>query len=168
MGGKSLSNSHTDVIEHAYHEYADMMYRIALTYMHSREDAEDAVHDAFITYMEKAPRFRDAAHERAWMVRVTINKCLDAKRRHKLRQYVPLEDAEAESGSAVTDELPSELRDALDRLPDKLRLVTILHYFEGFSVSEVAAMTASTVSAVKMRLSRAREALKEILGGEAI
>ena len=163
-----MSSSRTDVIEHAYHEYADMMYRIALTYMRNREDAEDAVHDAFITYIEKAPRFSDDAHERAWMVRVTINKCLDTKRRHKIRQYMPLDDAEVESGSAVTDELPSELRDALDRLPDKLRLVTILHYFEGFSVSEVAAMTASTVSAVKMRLSRARETLKELLGGEAI
>ena len=155
------------MVERAYREYADMMYRIALTYMHNREDAEDAVHDAFVTYIEKAPRFSDDAHERAWMGRVTINKCLDAKRRHKIRQYMPLEDAEAESGSAVTDELPAELRDALGGLPDKLRIVTVLHYFEGFSVNEVAAMTASTVSAVKMRLSRAREMLKEALGGEA-
>lgn len=162
-----MSSPHTDVIERAYNEYADMMYRIALTYMHNREDAEDVVHDAFVTYIEKAPRFPDDAHERAWMGRVTINKCLDAKRRHKIRQYAPLEDADAESASAVTDEVPSELHDALDRLPDKLRVVTILHYFEGFSVTEVAVMTASTVSAVKMRLSRAREMLKKSLGGEA-
>ncbi|MCH5205172.1 MAG: sigma-70 family RNA polymerase sigma factor [Oscillospiraceae bacterium] len=145
-----------------------MLYRIALTYMHNREDAEDAVHDAFVTYIEKAPRFSDDTHERAWMVRVTINKCLDAKRRHKMRQYTPLEDVDVQSTAAVGDELPSELSDALGRLPDKLRIVTILHYFEGFSVREVAAMTSTTASAVKMRLSRAREMLKEALGGEAI
>lgn len=163
-----MGGSHTDVIENAYHEYADMLYRIALTYMHNREDAEDAVHDAFVTYIEKAPRFSDDTHERAWMVRVTINKCLDAKRRHKMRQYTPLEDVDVQSTAAVGDELPSELSDALGRLPDKLRIVTILHYFEGFSVREVAAMTSTTASAVKMRLSRAREMLKEALGGEAI
>lgn len=162
-----MSGSHTDVIEHAYHEYADMLYRIAFTYMHNREDAEDAVHDAFVTYIEKAPVFSDDAHERAWMVRVTVNKCLDAKRRHKIRQYTPLEDAGVQS-EAAADELPNELSDALDRLPDKLRIVTILHYFEGFSVKEVAAMTSATASAVKMRLARAREMLKEALGGESI
>ena len=163
-----MSGSHTDAIEHAYHEYADMLYRIALTYMHNREDAEDAVHDAFVAYIEKAPAFSDEAHERAWMIRVTINKCLDAKRRHKMRQYTPLEDVDVQSESSVADELQSELSDALDRLPDKLRIVTILHYFEGFSVKEVATITSTTASAVKMRLSRAREMLKEALGGEAI
>lgn len=135
--------------------------------MRNSEDAEDAVHDAFVTYIEKAPRFSDDAHERAWMVRVTVNKCFDAKRRHKIRQYTPLEEVEVQSEAAVTDGLPSELGDALERLPDKLRIVTILHYFEGFSVKEVAAMTSTTVSAVKMRLARAREMLKEALGGEA-
>lgn len=162
-----MSGSHTDVIEYAYHEYADVLYRIALTYTRNREDAEDAVHDAFVTYIEKAPRFSDDAHERAWLVRVTINKCLDAKRRHKIRQYTPLEEADVRAETAVTDELPSELSYALDRLPDKLRIVTVLHYFEGFSVKEVAAMTSTTASAVKMRLARAREMLKEALGGEA-
>ena len=162
-----MSGSHTDVIGQAYQEYADMLYRIALTYMRNREDAEDAVHDAFVTYIEKAPGFSDSAHERAWLVRVTVNKCLDAKRRHKIRQYTPLEDADVQSQAAAADELPDELSDALGRLPDKLRLVTVLHYFEGFSVKEVAAMTSTTASAVKMRLSRAREMLKEALGGEA-
>lgn len=162
-----MSGSHTDVIERAYHEYADMLYRIALTYMRNREDAEDAVHDAFVTYIEKAPVFSDDAHERAWMVRVTVNKCLDAKRRRKTRQYTPLEDADVRSEAAADDFLSSELSDALGRLPDKLRIVTILHYFEGFSVKEAAAMTSATESAVKMRLARAREMLKEALGGEA-
>lgn len=162
-----MSGSNTDVIEQAYHKYADMLYRIALTYMRNREDAEDAVHDAFVTYIEKAPRFSDDTHERAWIVRVTVNKCLDAKRRRKIRQYTPLEDINVQSVAEVNDELPLELRDALDKLPDKLRIVTVLHYFEGFSVTEVAAMTALTVSAVKMRLARAREILKDILGGDA-
>lgn len=162
-----MSGYNTDVIEQAYRKYADMLYRIALTYMGSREDAEDAVHNAFVKFIEKAPSFSDDTQERAWIVRVTVNKCLDAKRRRKIREYTPLEDAEVRSEAADADELPAALRDALDKLPGKLRIVTVLHYFEGFSVAETAAMTATKESAVKMRLSRARERLKDILGGEA-
>lgn len=162
-----MGDPQANVIERVYNAYADMMYRIALTYIHNREDAEDVVHDAFLTYVEKAPRFSDAGGERAWMCRVTVNKCRDALRRRAIRQHEPLEDADAMAVSTEADGLPIELRDTLDRLPEKLRLVTVLHYLEGFSVAEVAAMTASTVSAVKMRLSRARAVLKETLGGEA-
>ena len=166
--GESLSDPRADVMERVYNEYADLMYRIALTYMHNREDAEDAVHDAFISYIRKAPRFFDVERERAWICRVTVNKCRDALRRRAIRQHSSLDDEAALSVPSQEDELPAELRDLLDKLPEKLRLVTVLHYLEGFSVSEVAAITGTTASAVKMRLSRARNLLKETYGGEVI
>ena len=163
-----MNGSDSSAIERVYNAYADMMYRIALTYMHNKDDAEDAVHDAFLMYIQKPPRFFDVERERAWICRVTVNKCRDALRRRAVRGHLSLDDAEAQLVAADADDLPIELREALDRLPEKLRLVTILHYLEGFSVNEVAVITTSTVSAVKMRLSRARDMLKEILGGEAI
>lgn len=163
-----MSGYNSDVIERVYGEYADLLYRIALTYMHNKDDAEDAVHDAFIAYIEKAPHFFSAEQERAWICRVTVNKCRDLLRRRNVRQHESLDDEEAMSVSAPTDELQGELLDALEKLPEKLRLVTILHYLEGFSVNEVAKMTSTTVSAVKMRLSRARDQLKEIFGGDTI
>ena len=161
-----MSGSRSDVIERVYGAYADMLYRIALTYLHNRDDAEDAVHDAFITYMEKAPHFYSSKKERAWICQVTVNLCRDALRRRTVRQHMSLDDDESMTVPAVSDRYPVELFDLLNRLPEKLRIVTVLHYLEGFSVSETATMTASTVSAVKMRLSRARDSLKEFLGGD--
>lgn len=153
-------------IERAYNDYADLMYRLALTYVHNREGAEDAVHDAFISYMEKAPAFADAAHERAWLCRVTVNKCRDAARKRKVRQYIPLDDADTVSAAAEADSTLAELYKALDKLPDRQRLTAVLHYLEGYPIADVAKMTGTTVSAVKMRLLRARETLRKTLGEE--
>ena len=162
-----MSGSSSDMIERVYAANADMLYRVALTYLHNRDDAEDAVHDAFMTYLEKAPHFYSVKKERAWLCRVTVNLCRDALRRRAVRQHASLDDPEGVTVPAAKDAYPVELFDLLDRLPEKLRLVTVLYYLEGFSVAEVAAMTASTVSAVKMRLSRARASLQELFGGES-
>lgn len=161
-----MSGSDPKAVERMYSTYADMLYRIALTYMHNSADAQDAVHDAFLTYIQKAPRFFDVERERAWICRVTVNKCRDALRRRAVRRHLSLDDEEALSVSAADDEFSVELRDALEKLPEKLRLATVLHYLEGLPVTEVAAITESSVSAVKMRLARAREMLKDIFGGE--
>ena len=159
-----MSGANSDKIDSVYNAEADMLYRIALTYLHNRDDAEDVVHDAFMIYLQKAPHFYSVKKERAWLCRVTVNLCRDALRRRAVRQHDSLDDPEGTGAPAAKDHYPVELFDLLDRLPEKLRLVTVLHYLEGFSVSEVAAMTASSASAVKMRLSRARASLQELFG----
>lgn len=150
-------------IERAYSEYADMLYRLALTYMRCREDAEDAVHDAFIAYIEKAPAFDDGEHEKAWLCRVTVNKCRDLLRRRAVRTHASLDEIEE---PAVTDEIPADISSVIESLPDGLRVCVTLHYLEGFSVEEVAEIVGVTVPAVKMRLLRARERLRTTLGRE--
>lgn len=77
-----------------YETYSDMLFRTALTYVSHTEDAQDIVHDVFAAYLAKRPSFQDGSHERAWMLRVTINKCRDLQRRNAVRRYIPLEDAE--------------------------------------------------------------------------
>jgi RNA polymerase sigma-70 factor (ECF subfamily) len=150
--------------ERVYQQYADMMYRVALSHVSHREDAEDVVHDVFIKYMEALPTFSDDEHERAWLVRATINRCHDLLRRGKIREHESLDD--------ITD-LPSEengtatdLFRTLAELPEKYKTAIVLHYLEGFSVEEVARMLGISLSAVKMRLSRGRELLKNILNDE--
>ena len=79
-------------IDEAYDNYADMLYRLALTYMQNSEDAADAVQDVFVKYMTAAPFLRDEEHERAWLIRVTVNRCCDLLRRRKIRSYVSLDE----------------------------------------------------------------------------
>lgn len=147
-----------------YETYSDLLFRTALTYMSHSEDAQDVVHDVFAVYLAKRPAFQDTSHQRAWMLRATINKCRDLQRRNAVRRYTPLENAEylVSPEGAET----SEFLNAVRSLPDKLHEVVVLHYLEGFSVEETACCLRISVSAVKMRLTRGRQAIKELLGTE--
>lgn len=148
--------------ETAYRQYADTMYRIALSHMTRQEDAEDVVHDVFIKYMQASPDFSDDEHERAWLIRVTVNRCRDLLRRRNVRRYVGLDEVE----EIPAEEQPYEaggMIATVSALPDKYKSVIILHYLEGYSVEQCASILKLSESAIKMRLSRGRDMLKKIL-----
>ncbi len=147
----------------AYERYADMLYRIALGTLCSTHDAEDAVAEVFAAFISQEQSFRDAEHEKAWFIRATVNKCRDIQRRRSVRSHSPIEEA-----AEITDtddpfaEMNGIMHDVL-ALPEKYKSVILLHYFEDLSVDETAKALSIGRSAVKMRLARAREMLKETL-----
>ena len=149
-------------LETAYIRYGDLLYRLALAELQRPQDAEDAVADAFERYLTSAPRFKNAEAERAWLIRVTVNRSRDLYRHRRIRTHEPLESAE---NLGTTDEAKEVLL-ALSELPIKYRSVIALHYLEGFSVTEIATILNLSDSAVKMRLARGREQLKPKLKGE--
>lgn len=157
----------TDIAE-AYDRYADLLYRLALTHTQNPEDAQDAVHDVFAKYIDASPEFRDPEHERAWLIRCTVNRCHDLLRRHKVREYVPLDDM----AEILADPGSGHQQNALDvmhclaKLPEKNKAAIVLHYLEGLSVEETAKALGISLSAAKMRLNRGRDALKELMRPE--
>lgn len=142
-----------------YTAHADMLYRIAVSILRSSDDAQDAVQNAFCRYLDKQPAFRDAEHEKAWLIRVTINQCRDLMRRRKLRAWLPIE--------ALTDvgvqPKSTPALDAVAELPEKYRTVVILYHLEEMGIDEIASALTLSPSAVKMRLSRARDMMRDIL-----
>ena len=146
------------LFETVYSNYADMVYRLALSYLNHKEDAEDVVQDVFTKYMCGLHFPMDKEHEKAWFIRVTINQCHDSLRRRKHRTHTSLEETENLPG--YEQEIPFMLQETLQNLPEKYKSVIILHYLEGFSVQEIAKICRISVSATKMRLSRGREILK--------
>lgn len=152
----------------AYDRHADALYRLALAQLQSREDAEDAVQDAFAKYLTSAPDLADAEQERAWLVRVTVNLCRDLLRKRKHRGYVPLEElAETLHGPDGMPEPHGDgLMEKLGRIPEKHRAAIVLHHLEGYGVEQTARLLGISVPAVKMRLSRGRDALRELLEKE--
>ena len=155
-GGKSISE--------VYGLYADMLYRLALSNLGNREDAEDAVHDVFEKYISRPFLFTDGEHEKSWFIRATLNRCRDIYRKKKIRNHASIDEVahlhteESEDYSALTA--------ALSAVDEKYREVIILHYFEGYSVEETAEMLSISISAAKMRLARGREKLKFLLERE--
>jgi RNA polymerase sigma-70 factor (ECF subfamily) len=147
-------------IEGAYQRHADAMYRLALARLCSDADAQDAVQDVFVNFMTTAPVFESTEHERAWFLRSTVNRCYDLLRRNQVRQGVPLEDAlgvAAQDHSGVT-----ELMELLMQVPEIYKDTVILHCLEGYSLEETAKILDISLSAAKMRLSRAREVLRAL------
>ncbi len=141
--------------ERIYDTYGETLYRICVTHIGVTE-AEDVLQETFMRYLKQGKHFRDAEHERRWLIRVCVNLC---RSRHassrRRRADEPAEDLPAPDAYGEW-----EVLDAVRRLPPKLRSVVALHCCEGYTLEETAALLKIGLSAAKMRLSRAREKLK--------
>ena len=142
--------------------YADLILRLAYTYLNHTQDAQDICQTVFLKLLEKAPAFASPAHEKAWIIRTTANACKDSLRAAH-RRNVGLEAAAATPAPAAPD---SDVLDAVMALPRKYREALYLHYYEGYSVREIASLLGQSESAVSAHLSRGRKSLRTTLGGD--
>lgn len=149
-------------IEKAVDSYGDMLLKICLTMLGNRYDAEEIVQETFLAYMVSEKEFCDAEHEKAWMIRVAINKSKNALRYRSKHIYVNLDDVK----EIIADEEKQEMLVEVMQLPPKIKTAVHLHYYEGYTCKEIGVIVGATEVAVKKRLQRGRELLKNILGGE--
>ena len=147
-----------------YDLYADTLFRLSYSYMKNKEDAEDVVQDVFTKYFCGLHFPMNPEQEKAWFLRVTINQCNDALRKKKYRLHESLDHVREMAYKEEED--TRHIYSALDKLSEKYKGVIILHYLEGYSVEEIADILRLSKSAVKMRLKRGREFLKEELEKE--
>lgn len=150
--------------------YADTILRVSYTYLHSTQDAEDICQDVLLKALNRAERFESAEHERAWIIRVAINAAKDLLRRQSGRATVALDDiAELVAPARATEhELEARSESVLERvmaLPLEYREAIYLHYYEGYSIKQIAAIVHASESAVATRLSRGRSKLRPALEG---
>lgn len=141
----------------------DSMYRVAKTILGNDEDCKDAISETIVRAYEKLHTLQYETYAKTWLMRILMNECYQLLRKRKT--YVALEDCEAEAVQSKDDY--SELYQALKKLPEKLRVAVVLYYIEGYKVKEIAAILHSTQTAVKKRLARGREALKQYLSDDA-
>lgn len=149
--------------EMLYDKYADTLYRLALVNVQNSADAEDIVHDVFIKWFEHLPAFNDEKHEEGWFVKVTVNACHDFLRKKKHRTHDNIDDIHHIKSEEKEE---SSIIYSLSLVPERYRTVLTLHYFEDYSVAEISKASGLSQSAVKTRLSRGREHLKNIIEGE--
>ena len=139
-------------------EYSPMLLRLACTRLRDAADAEDAVQEVFLRLLTIRPVFRDAEHEKAWLIRTTLHRAADLQKAAAKRN-VPLEEA----AQAAVPEPESALRDAVRALPEKYSAVIHLHYYEGYSIREIAKLLGVPAPTVGTRLARGRERLRQLL-----
>ena len=149
---------HPNRLEALVNKYENTLYRTALSILGDSAGAEDAVQDTFLRYLEKRPNFADETHEKAWLLRVTINRCYSHMRTVKLHPLTELLDIYP---AETTEE--SGVLEAVFALPPKERSAVHLFYYEGYSTEEIAALTGQRPGTVRSHLSRARAKLRDIL-----
>jgi RNA polymerase sigma factor (sigma-70 family) len=157
----------TDAYEHLVRRYQDTMYRVAWGMVRDPDAALDLVQDAFIRAFANLVSCREPSHFRVWVMTMLRNRCLDYLKERR-RRDVPLdamEDAYSGDEGDALDALAerTELQLALDSLPATLREAFVLRHVEDLSYEEMAGLLETTVAGVKMRVSRAREALRSRL-----
>lgn len=150
-----------ETISRVVSEYSPMLLRLACTRLENTADAEDAVQETFLRLLTARPVFRDAGHERAWLIRTALHRASDIRRAAEKRN-VPLEAA----AQAAAPERESDLLSAVRALPEKYSAVIHLYYYEGYSIKEIAAMLGLPAPTVGTRLARGRERLRQMLKEE--
>ena len=144
-----------------FQTYGDMVYRLALVRTRSAADAEDVVQEVFLRCLRSNPSFQNAEHQKAWLIKVTVN-CSKSLLGSAFRRHAVPEDAMGELVSE--DEVPdSTVYDAVMKLPEKYRTAIHLYYYCGFSVNEISKIEGIKIATVKTHLSRARAILKDKL-----
>ena len=137
--------------------YKDTVFRVALNSLGSPADADDIVQEALLRLLERSEPFESEAHEKAWLITVASNKCRDMLRFRKRH----ITESEELLRNYPMDSESHGVLEALTEIPEKFRIVLILHYIEGYKVDEIAEMLEKTASAIKMRLAKGRKLLKE-------
>ncbi len=148
----------------ALERYADTVRRICLLHLKNYHDTEDIFQSVFLKYLLHNGSFNDEEHEKAWIIRVTINACNDFLKSFYRKNVISLEDTY--NMESVMDTDKSEVLEAVLSLPKKYKDAVYLHYYEGYTASEISKMIGKKENTVYTLLSRARTLLKEKLGGE--
>lgn len=143
--------------------FGPAVYRLAFSQLQNKADTEDVFQEVFLRYVEKAPPFQDEEHERAWLLRVTLNCCKDVFRSPFRRHRAQLEEAE---NLPVWDPEEEQLLERLQKLSKKDRAVLHLFYWEDLTTEQVAKAVGCSPAAARQRLSRAREKLRRELDKE--
>ncbi len=145
----------------AFMARADALWRVARAILRREEDCRDALQETALRAWSSRASLRDEALFGTWITRILINVCRSELRRQR---RFPLSSAAQEPMDDGT--APSPVLSALDVLPRSLRLPAVLHYVDGYSVEETAAILRVPPSTVRGRLSRARRALRLELNEE--
>ena len=164
-GSASCENLPAEASDEVIRYYSSMVYRIALTKTKSSHDADDIFQDVFLKLVMNKKPFESEEHRKAWLIRVTINCCNSHFVAPWKKNVNSLDDAMLatipdESSEVHSIENQSDVYAQILKLPQPMREVILLFYYENLSIREISNILHTSEANVKKRLSRARQKLK--------
>jgi RNA polymerase sigma factor (sigma-70 family) len=150
-----------DVVTGALQKYSDMVRRICFMYLRNHADVEDVFQEVFLKLLQYEVTFQDDEHTKAWLCRITINRCKDICKSFFRKHVCSIEDMEL----PFEDKIESDVMVAVLSLPPKYKDVIYLFYYEEYTVPEMAKLLNKKENTIYSNLHRARGLLKQKLGG---
>ena len=144
--------------------YADTVYRICMLHLKNTADTEDIFQEVFLKYALSSIDFENETHEKAWIIRVTVNQCKDLIKSFFRSKTVSIDQITPPSYEQADDNF--DALEAVLSLPAKYKNAVYLHYYEGYSAVEIADILHENVNTVYTLLARARKMLEKKLGGD--
>lgn len=151
------SNEIAEIVE----TYRDSVLRLAYAYLKNRSDAEDIAQEVFIAYIKKSPSFRCKEKQKAWLMKVTANKCKNL-----------LASAWKKRAAFISEDLaymPNENAFVIEyvfSLEEKYRIPIHLFYYDGYSIKEIADIMKERPATIGTWLARGRQLLKTMIGDD--
>ena len=154
--------------------YQDQLFALVVRMVPDRDQASDAVQEAFFSAFRNLQSFRGGS-VRSWLNRICVNAAMDTQRARKRRPSQPYPELEDESWQppagddvdperlAVTFERSRVINEAMTRITDDQRMAIVLYDVEGYDYGEIAEMTGVSLGTVKSRIHRGRIALRSLL-----
>ena len=164
---KEVSDTNTPIdrrqAERLVNTYSDLILRLSYTYLKSTADAQDICQTVFLKLLTNPRRFDSPEHEKAWIIRVTVNACRDLVKSFFRSRTVSLDQLIEKPQDMPEDH--SDILEAVLELPARFRDVVYLHYYEGYSAPEIGRILKKNPNTVYTLLARARQLLKTRLEG---
>lgn len=150
--------------ENLYMKYRNVMFSVAFRILQNEQDSEDAVQNAFIYVFQHPEKIRsiDSPKTKGFLVIISESKAIDIYRARIARHEV-MDDELLENLITRESLSPSELASYIVKLPKRCREVIILHFYYGFSITEIAKMQSSTYEGVRKLLSRTKKKLRKMI-----
>lgn len=139
-------------------KYSDMIYRIAYQRVLNQYDAEDIVQEVFVKLLCNKNYFRDGEHVEAWLIRVTVNLCVNYKKKLARQKTISASQLEI-----PFTEPEREILEELYLLSDEDRIILYLYYYEEYKIREIAKILRQKQNTINSKLTRARNKLKKIM-----
>lgn len=155
-----MQNISNEKIEQIVKEYSSPLYRFAFAYLKNHSESQDVVQEVFVQFVKTRPLFSSEAQEKAWLYKVTSNKCKNILKSSRYQKETPITEDFYELKMPEQTDVVDYVLD----LEEKYRIPIHLYYYEGYSIKEIAKLINLNPSTVTTHLDRARRKLKEIIG----
>lgn len=151
-------------VNRAIERYSDMVRRLCMIHLKNYHDTEDIFQTVFLKYALSPVAFESDEHEKAWLIRVTVNACKDLLKSFFRSRTVSLDDIIGQPAEMTAED--RGVLEAVLSLPSKYKDVVYLHYYEGYTAPEISKILRKNVNTVYTLLTRSKKLLREKLEGD--